>query len=103
MAISSGYSFSATELVTSAKLNQAVNSATISGIVNAEIASNAAIGDTKLAQITTASKVSGAAVTSLSSVPTGAGFIPNYNINSDSFVTYEETLISCDGNLVFSN
>lgn len=49
MAIVSGYSFSATELVTSTKLNNAVNNATISGIVNAEIASDAAINITKIA------------------------------------------------------
>lgn len=48
-------------------------------IVNADISSVAAIADTKLAQITTASKVSGAALTSLNSVPTGAGALPSKN------------------------
>ena len=43
------------------------------GIQNVNVASNAAIVDTKLAQITTASKVSGAAITGLASLPSGAG------------------------------
>ena len=49
-------------------------------IVNADISASAGIVDTKLAQITTASKVSGAALTSLSSIPAGAGLIPAANI-----------------------
>uniref|UniRef100_A0A6H1ZP30 Uncharacterized protein n=1 Tax=viral metagenome TaxID=1070528 RepID=A0A6H1ZP30_9ZZZZ len=44
-----GYSFSTTEWVTAAKLNALVGSATISGIVNAEIAAAAAIAYSKLA------------------------------------------------------
>lgn len=42
-------------------------------ITNAKVAANAAIVDTKLAQITTPSKVSGAAITALSSIPQAAG------------------------------
>jgi hypothetical protein len=53
--------------------------ATVSNIVNADIDSAAAIADSKLAQITTAAKVSGAAVTLLTSVPSGAGVLPNIN------------------------
>ena len=49
-------------------------------ITNTEINSAAAIVDTKLAQITTASKVSGAALTSLASIPAGAGVIPEANL-----------------------
>jgi len=48
-------------------------------ITNSEISASAAIVDSKLAQITTASKVSGAALTSLSSVPSGAGALPIAN------------------------
>lgn len=51
-------------------------------IVNADINSSAAIVDTKLAQITTAGKVSGAAITSLSSLPSGAGVVPTANLGS---------------------
>lgn len=49
-------------------------------ITNAKVSASAAIADTKLAQIVTASKVSGAAITSLASVPSGAGVIPLVNI-----------------------
>lgn len=49
------------------------------GIVNADVNASAAIVDSKLAQITTAGKVSGAALTSLSSIPSGAGAIPAAN------------------------
>lgn len=49
-------------------------------ISNANIDGSAAIVDTKLAQITTPSKVSGAAFTSLTSVPSGAGEIPAINL-----------------------
>lgn len=48
-------------------------------ISNTNISASAAIVDTKLAQITTASKVSGAALTSLTSVPSGAGILPFAN------------------------
>lgn len=48
-------------------------------IDNTNIASNAAIVDTKLAQITTAGKVSGAALVSLGSIPSGSGIIPVVN------------------------
>lgn len=49
-------------------------------ITNANISASAAITDTKLGQITTASKVSGAAITLLTSLPSGAGAIPIANI-----------------------
>lgn len=48
-------------------------------ITNANISGTAAISDSKLSQISTASKVSGAALTSLSSVPSGAGQLPTAN------------------------
>ena len=51
-------------------------------ITNANISGTAAISDAKLAQITTASKVSGAALTSLASVPSAAGLVPIANIPS---------------------
>lgn len=49
-------------------------------ITTANIASNAGIVDTQLAQITTAGKVSGAALTSASSMPSGAGVFPAANV-----------------------
>lgn len=48
-------------------------------ITNAKVADNAGIVDTKLAQISTAAKVSGTALTGLASIPAGAGVIPTAN------------------------
>lgn len=52
------------------------------GIVNADINSSAAIVATKLATIATAGKVSGAALTLLPNIPSGAGVIPTANLPS---------------------
>lgn len=49
-------------------------------IDNNNIKLNASIVDSKLAQITSASKVSGAAITLLTSLPSAAGVIPNANL-----------------------
>ena len=49
-------------------------------ITNAKVAAAAGIVDTKLAQITTASKVHGSSLTGLASIPAGAGVIPSANI-----------------------
>ena len=49
-------------------------------IQNVNMAANAAIVDTKLAAISTAGKVSGAALTSLDLIPAGAGVIPSANL-----------------------
>jgi hypothetical protein len=78
--ITTGYTWVNAEQITSTKLNNTAGAATISGIVNADISAAAAIADSKLAQITTASKVSGAALTSLTSIPGAAGVIPGANI-----------------------
>lgn len=51
-------------------------------IANIDISASAAIVDTKLATISTAGKVSGAAITSLASIPAGAGTIPSANLPS---------------------
>lgn len=51
-------------------------------IDNTNLSASAAIADTKLGQITTAGKVSGAALTSLSSIVGGAGLIPVANIDT---------------------
>jgi len=63
--LTKGKSFTNGELVTPANLHQMVDSATVANIVNADIASNAAIADTKLATISSANKVSQSAVTNL--------------------------------------
>jgi hypothetical protein len=46
--LSPGYSFGATESVTAAKLATLVSSATISGIVNADLSAGAAIDESKI-------------------------------------------------------
>jgi len=51
-----------------------------SGITNTMLAGS--IADSKLDQITTASKVSGAALTSLPNIPSGAGVIPAANLGT---------------------
>jgi hypothetical protein len=61
--LTKGKTFTNGELVTPATIHLLVDAATISGIVNADIAANAAIADTKLAQITTAGKVANSATT----------------------------------------
>ncbi len=73
-------------------------------IDNDNIKSTAGIVDTKLGQITTASKVSGAAITSLGSVPTGGGELPSLNagVPSGSITAYGATTtpsgwVLCDG------
>jgi hypothetical protein len=59
-----------------------VDSATVSDIINADISSDAAITDIKLETISTAGKVSGAAITGLNNIPSAAGVIPAANLTS---------------------
>jgi hypothetical protein len=59
-----------------------IDSSTVDTIVNADIDADAAIADTKLAQLSTANKVSAAALCSLSSLPSSAGFWPVANLAS---------------------
>jgi hypothetical protein len=69
--VTKGYTFGATETVTNAKLHSLVDSATVTAIVNADVDASAAIADTKLAQITTSSKVAVAAI--VGTIPTSKG------------------------------
>jgi hypothetical protein len=62
--------------VTNAKLHALVNSATVTGISNSEIASDAAIASSKLADI------AGSKLTTLSTITSGAGVIPAANLTS---------------------
>ena len=63
--ISKGYAFGATETVTAAKLALLVDSASISGIVAADISANA-VTDVKI------NDVGGSKFTNLSAIPSGA-------------------------------
>jgi hypothetical protein len=83
--ISKPYTFSAGATIVASEHNS--NFDTIynefnGSISNANIDTMAAIADSKLAQITTAGKVSGAAITLLTSLPSGAGIIPIANLAS---------------------
>ena len=53
-------------------------------IANIDISTSASIADSKLATISTAGKVSGAAITSISSLPSAAGYVPTANLGSGS-------------------
>ena len=57
-----------------------IENSTVTNIVNADIKSTAAIADTKLAAISTAGKVDGAALTGLANTPSGAGALPAANL-----------------------
>lgn len=61
--LNSAAGFASGETVTAVKLNSLVNGSTVTEIVNADIASGAAIVDSKLATISTAGKVSNSATT----------------------------------------
>lgn len=62
--ITTGYTWADGNVVTASLLNQSVNAASVSGIINADLSSSAAIADSKLATISTAGKVSGTSITS---------------------------------------
>jgi len=76
--LAKGYTFGATESVTNAKLHALVDSATITGIVNADIAVGAAIAFSKIAQ----ANIDGALLTGLANIVSGAGVIPAANLTS---------------------
>lgn len=89
--------FSAGATILSAEHNE--NFSPVYNLVNGQldndnIKASAAIVDTKLAQITTAGKVSGAALTSLANVPSGAGILPFANID-----TIDEDNMSTDSDV----
>jgi hypothetical protein len=62
--VTKGRTFVSGEVVTPTKLNNLVDLATVTGIVDADVSATAAIADSKLATIATAGKVSGNAITS---------------------------------------
>lgn len=78
--LSKGQVFGATEQVTNTKLHNLVDLGSITNIVDADCSAAMNLQDTKLAQITTASKVSGSAIVFLPSIPSGAGLLPFANI-----------------------
>ena len=82
-----GQTLGSTETVTNTKLHNLVDFGTIAGIENADIASDAAIADTKLDDITTGNKVSGKSLFNLASTPSASGLIPGINLNGLSLAS----------------
>jgi len=78
-----GQNFAVTETVTNTKLHNLVDLATITGIVDADISPSAAIQFSKLL----ASSISGALLTNLNLIPSGAGIIPSVNIPAITLVS----------------
>jgi hypothetical protein len=76
--LSKGHTFSGGETVTAQKLNDLVDSATISNIVNADINASAAIAHTKLASITAGQVLLGNA----SNVPTATAITGDVTVTS---------------------
>ena len=70
-------------------LQAGVDTYAAGSISNAAINASASIADSKLAQITTASKVHGTSITGLASLPSGAGEIPAANLPAGASVTTE--------------
>jgi hypothetical protein len=92
--LTKGKTFTNGELVTPANLHQMVDSATVANIVNADIAANAAIADTKLAQITTVGKVLPAAVQGTAVITTDSRLsdarTPTTHTHDDRYYTESE-------------
>lgn len=59
-----------------------IDNAVISGITNSDISNSALIASSKLATITTASKVDGSSLFNLSNIPANAGIIPATSLTS---------------------
>lgn len=95
--ITKGFTFATNMSVTPTKLNDLVDKATISGIVNADIAPTAAIADTKLATISAAGKVSGTAITS-GNISTTGSITTTSNLSATGTLTVGSTA-TVTGNL----
>lgn len=75
--------FSSGQVISSSLINanyDAIYNDYNGSITNVNCSATMGLVDTKLAQITTAAKVSGAAITLLTSVPSGAGILPTANL-----------------------
>ena len=78
-----------------------------SGIVDSDISASANISNSKLAPFTTPGLISGAILTSLSSIPSGAGIIPAANLPTPGAITpVSQTILSgvaTSGNIAISD
>jgi hypothetical protein len=96
--LTKGKAFTTNEVVTPTKLNDLVDKATISGIVDADISASAAISQAKIGTISTAGKVSGTAITSGNISTTGSiSTSSNLSVSGTSTLTGNVTIST--GNL----
>lgn len=110
MLVTKSYTFTAGAVIIASEHNSdfdVLYSLVNGNIENVNISSGAAITDSKLDQITSASKVSGAALTNLSSIPSGAGAIPAANITgtvpSGGIIMWSGTIATIPSGWVLCN
>ena len=96
--LTKGKTFTSNEVVTPTKLNDLVDKATISGIVNADISTSAAIDQAKLGTISTAGKVSGTAITS-GNISTSGSISTSSNLSVSGTSTLTGNVTISTGNL----
>jgi hypothetical protein len=96
--LTKGKTFTSNEVVTPTKLNDLVDKATISGIVDADISASAAISQAKLATISTAGKVSGTAITS-GNISTSGSITTSSNLSVTGTSTLTGNVTISTGNL----
>jgi hypothetical protein len=96
--LTKGKTFTSNEVVTPTKLNDLVDKATISGIVNADISTSAAIDQAKLGTISTAGKVSGTAITS-GNISTTGSITTSSNLSVSGTSTLTGNVTISTGNL----
>jgi hypothetical protein len=98
--ITKGKIFTTNEVVTPTKLNDLVDKAIISGIVNADISTSAAIDQAKIGTISTAGKVSGTAITS-GNISTSGSITTSGSISTSSNLSVSGTS-TLTGNVTIS-
>jgi hypothetical protein len=96
--LTKGKNFTTNEVVTPTKLNDLVDKATISGIVNADISTSAAIDQAKIGTISTAGKVSGTAITS-GNISTSGSISTSSNLSVTGTSTLTGNVTISTGNL----
>jgi len=96
--LTKGKTFTTNEVVTPTKLNDLVDKATISGIVNADISTSAAIDQSKIGTISTAGKVSGTAITS-GNISTSGSISTSSNLSVTGTSTLTGNVTISTGNL----
>jgi hypothetical protein len=96
--LTKGKTFTSNEVVTPTKLNDLVDKATISGIVDADISASAAISQAKIGTISTAGKVSGTAITS-GNISTSGSISTSSNLSVSGTSTLTGNVTISTGNL----